>query len=107
MSIKKVFISIPMNGQDAEQIKIDQQEIFDRFVDDNQTDDQYVLLDTVFDTLEIDESIETVSIYYLSKSIEQLSRADLVLFAPGWNTARGCRIEHKIAKDYDIPYIEL
>ena len=44
---------------------------------------------------------------YLARSIEFLARADVAIFAPGWQKARGCRIEHQCAEDYDIPMMEV
>ena len=38
----------------------------------------------------------------LGKSIFLMGEADLVVFAPGWENARGCRIEHEVAKEYGI-----
>ena len=38
----------------------------------------------------------------LGKSISLIGGADLVVFAPGWENARGCRIEHEVAKEYGI-----
>ena len=38
--------------------------------------------------------------YYISSSIEAMSRCDCVYFAKGWENARGCRIEHYIAAAY-------
>ena len=38
--------------------------------------------------------------YYLAKSIEAMSEADIVIFANGWEETRGCRIEFEIAKQY-------
>ena len=38
----------------------------------------------------------------LGKSISLIGEADLVVFAPGWENARGCRIEHEVAKEYGI-----
>lgn len=43
----------------------------------------------------------------LGMSIELMSDADLVVFAEGWQYARGCRIEHRICQDYGIPYKEI
>ena len=38
----------------------------------------------------------------IGKSISLIGEADLVVFAPGWEDARGCRIEHAVAKEYGI-----
>ena len=40
------------------------------------------------------------AIFYLAKSIEAMVEADVVIFAPDWEQARGCRIEFEIAKAY-------
>ncbi len=42
----------------------------------------------------------------LSMAISKLAEADAVYFAPGWEDARGCRIEHQCAINYGIEIIE-
>lgn len=46
-------------------------------------------------------------VYCLGHSLQNLSRANVVIFAPGWEEARGCRIEHEVCVQYHIPYIEI
>ena len=36
-----------------------------------------------------------------------INEADIVVFAEGWENARGCRIEHTIAQDYGMDIILL
>ena len=43
----------------------------------------------------------------LSESILVLSDADAVIFAPGWEESRGCRIEHMIAEEFHMHIIHL
>lgn len=50
---------------------------------------------------------EAKPLWFLGKSLEVLSEADLAAFAPGWETARGCKIEHQCAKEYGIGCLEL
>ena len=45
-------------------------------------------------------------LWFLGKSLELLSTADVAYFAEGWQDARGCRIEHECAKEYGIDRIE-
>ena len=45
------------------------------------------------------------AVQFLGKSIIKLGEADLVVFLPGWNQARGCRIEEKVAIEYEIERI--
>lgn len=44
-------------------------------------------------------------LWYLAKSIEMLSKADVAAFAKNWNKYRGCKIEHLCATEYEIPII--
>ena len=44
-------------------------------------------------------------IYCLAKSIKFLSEADLLYCAKGWQSARGCKIEHEIAVEYGLEVI--
>lgn len=41
----------------------------------------------------------------LGKSLEALAGADIIYFCPGWDTARGCKIEHQCAVEYGIERI--
>ena len=43
---------------------------------------------------------------YLGESLKLLARADIAYFAPGWNEARGCKIEHVCAEEYGIHHID-
>lgn len=43
----------------------------------------------------------------LGKSIELMAHADLVVFCKGWESARGCRIEHECAVQYGKEVVEL
>ena len=40
--------------------------------------------------------------WYLGKSIETLSQADYAVFLPRFQDYRGCRLEKRIASEYDI-----
>ena len=45
-------------------------------------------------------------LWFLGKSLELLSTADIAYFAPGWSEYRGCKIEHECAVQYGIDRIE-
>ena len=45
-------------------------------------------------------------LWFLGKSLELLADADVAYFAPGWEDARGCKIEHTCTVEYDINRIE-
>ena len=86
----KIMISQPMRGKTNEQIREEREELVRRLQEEG-----HEVIDTVLDISE-----NKSPIYYLSKSIELLDKADAVVFMKGWENARGCRIEYQIAKDY-------
>ena len=71
------------------------------------TERGYDVEDTFFiDDGFISEDTKNVSIAYLAKSIEAMSKCDAVYFCKGWANARGCEIEHKIAEEYGLITID-
>ena len=95
-----VFISQPMNGKKTEEIEYEREQ----FVKDlkKYLCEDINILDTIFHFAE-----DVPSLVYLGRSLEVLAKADLAVFMDGWENARGCKIEHQAAKDYDIPTLEL
>lgn len=47
-----------------------------------------------------------IPICFLAKSLENMSLCDAVYFVKGWESARGCRIEHAVAEAYGVKIIE-
>ena len=68
-----------------------------------QLGEEIEILDTFFQGCQFEGKSP---LYFLSKSIEKLSEADVAVFAPDWNKARGCIIEHDCAKAYGLKTIE-
>ena len=91
--MKKIMISQPMRGKTNELIKEERKVLVKEFEDRG-----YEVLDTVFNEApkNVDEAI-----WFLSKSIEYLAQADIIFFMKGWEKARGCKIEHQVAVEYD------
>ena len=46
-----------------------------------------------------------IPICFLAKSLESMSLCDAAYFAKGWENARGCKIEHEVAKAYGVKII--
>lgn len=98
--MKKLFISQPMRGKTDEEILRERNEAI-TIAKDIMKDDIEVI-DSFFQNA----PAETKPLWFLGKSIELLSSADVVYFCKGWNDARGCGIEHECAKEYGIDIIE-
>jgi hypothetical protein len=97
--MKKLFISQPMRGKTDEEI-LKEREVATSKAKEILGEDVEVL-ETFFNDFEEN----THPLVYLARSIEFLSKADVVYFAPGWNKVRGCRIEHECATEYGIKWI--
>ena len=87
----KIFISQPMKGRTDEEIIQERTKIMAKW-----TNKSVEFIDSFF------REPGKNSTDSLGKSISLISDADLVVFAPGWKNARGCRIEHEVAKEYGI-----
>lgn len=98
--MKKLFISQPMKGKTDEQI-LNEKEYAIKLAK------QYLGEDVeVIDSFFRSAPTEAKPLWFLGKSLELLSTADVAYFASGWEEARGCKIEHVCAKEYGINRIE-
>ena len=59
------------------------------------------VIDSFFQSAPVDAK----PLWFLGKSLELLSTADIAYFADGWENARGCKIEHECAIQYGIKII--
>lgn len=99
--MKKLFISQPMKGKTDEEILAVRQEAIE-------VAKEYLCEDLeVIDSFFQDAPVDAKPLWYLGKSLELLSTADVAVFAPGWEYYRGCRIEHTCAVEYGIEAIIL
>ena len=87
----KVMISQPMYGKTEKQIKDER-----KYLVQDLQEQGYEVIDTVITDFDCNIS----PIYYLAKSIQFLDKADAVIFMHGWEKARGCIIEHEVARRY-------
>ena len=89
----KLMISQPMRGKTTEQIEAERRALVEQLEKEG-----YEVVNTIF-AEETPKDCDT-ALFYLSKSIETIGKVDGVVFMPGWNTARGCRIEYDVAVQY-------
>lgn len=98
----KVFISQPMKNKTEQEILEERANMF-QLAKESFPDAE--LIDSYFDDYK--PSTGNVGLKYLAKSLELLADADVAYFAPGWNDARGCRIENECAIKYGIEVHEI
>ena len=97
----KVFISQPMVDKSNEEIEKERERIINEISETTGHDD-IEIIDSFFK----DAPHDSKPLWFLGKSFELLSTADLAYFAKGWNNYRGCRMEYQACKEYGINYID-
>lgn len=95
----KVFISQPMRGRSDKEILEKRIRVIE--ILESMYDTDIDIIDSFFQSAPHDSK----PLWFLGKSIELLSKADLAYFCEGWHNARGCRIEYNCCINYDVPYI--
>lgn len=98
--MKKLFISQPMNGKTNDEILSAREKAIKSA--ERELGEPVEVIDSFFK----DAPHEARPLWFLGKSLELLSTADVVYFAKGWENARGCRIEKQCAIEYGILTIE-
>lgn len=96
----KVFISQPMRNKAQEQIEDERSKVMEfaraTYGDDVREIASYLGPNARFDPLES-----------LGLSIQMMNKADVVIFVPEWEKARGCRVERMCAELYDKEIVDL
>lgn len=85
-----------MNGKTESEIMSERNKAISDIV--NQLGEEVHIINTYLPDLFKDAS----PLWYLGRSLELMSSADIVYFAKGWKKYRGCRVEHLAAHEYDI-----
>ena len=95
-----VFISQPMNGIDEEKVLKVRSAIFKAFAMEH-PGEAINLIESYFKF----PPEGSGRLWCLGDSIKLMDKADIVIFAPGFDQAKGCIIEHKICGEYDVPHL--
>lgn len=98
--MKKLFISQPMKGKSDEDILAEREKAIHEA--EELLGEPVEVIDSFFQSAPVGAK----PLWFLGKSLELLSGADVAYFANGWQDARGCKIEHTCAIEYGIVSIE-
>lgn len=102
----KAMLSQPMAGKSVEEIWATRERAFNALESAG-----YEVVNTLFtDEWYSRENMKKrgvvqIPLCFLAKSIENMSLCHAAYFCKGWEKARGCRIEHEIAKAYGLEII--
>ena len=95
----KLFISQPMRDKTDEEIKAEREKIIKEVT---KVIGDVEVIDSFFENAPHDAK----PLWFLGKSLELLSTADIAYFAKDWDKYRGCRIEHICAIEYGIEVMQ-
>lgn len=102
----KAMLSQPMNGLTEEEIIATRERAIRKLQNEG-----YEVINTYFsdewysrDSMK-ERGVVQIPICFLAKSLENMSLCDTVFFCKGWENARGCKIEHDVAKAYGVTII--
>ena len=101
--MKKAMLSQPMAGKTDEEIIATRENAISTLKEKG-----YEIVNTLFtDEWYNREAMEKrgvvqIPLCFLAKSIENMSLCHAAYFCKGWENARGCRIEHDVAKAYGL-----
>ncbi|MDD7757654.1 MAG: DUF4406 domain-containing protein [Clostridiales bacterium] len=94
----KVFISQPMKDKTNQEIEQERKKIIEKV-------ERYFGEVEVIDSFFKDAPHDAKPLWFLGKSLELLSNANVIVLGKGWECSRGCRIEHECAIQYGISVI--
>ncbi len=98
--VLNVYISQPMRDRTDEEIKQERLKVTE-YCCAVFPDNTVVIIDSFFEG-----APHTANpLWFLGKNIQQLAGADVAVFTPGYENARGCMIEYACAKQYGIETI--
>lgn len=101
--MKKAMLSQPMAGKSEEEIVATRNHAIRALEAQG-----YEVVNTLFtdewynrDNMK-ERGVENIPLCFLAKSLENMSKCHAAYFCKGWENARGCKIEHEVAKAYGL-----
>lgn len=98
--MRKLFISQPMSNLSGDEIADVRYKLISKA--ENELNEKFEVIDSFIN--DFPEGADPL--WFLGKSLELMGNADVVVFAYGWETARGCIIEHLSAILYGKEFYE-
>ena len=96
----RIMISQPMTGRTVGDIRRERSKVINKLKEEG-----HEVIDTVFNFEGKDPYND--GLFYMGHSILAMSEVDAVVFMPGWDKSRGCKIEHELALRYGLFIKEL
>lgn len=100
----RLFVSVPTMGRSDEDVEAVKQAALKRV---RETLDPSATLTDSYCHADAPAELygDRIGIWYLGESLKRLAESETAFFADGWEAARGCRIEHAVCREYNIPIL--
>ena len=95
-----------MMSKSTDQVRVEMEKVFN-FI--KETLPEAELIDSVINGADKEIALngDNVGIWFLGKSLQMLSEADIVFFVNDWKKYRGCSIEREVANRYGKFCVEI
>lgn len=104
--MKKAMLSQPMAGKTDEEIIATRERAIKALEAQGYTVVNTLFADEWYSREKMTErGVVQIPVCFLAKSLENMSLCHAVYFCEGWEHARGCKIEHDVAKAYGLDII--
>ena len=105
-TLKKAMLSQPMRGKTQEEIIATRERAILELEKRGYKVVNTLFTDEWYGREKMKErGVVQIPIYFLAKSLENMSLCHAAYFCKGWEKARGCRIEHEAAVAYGLDII--
>lgn len=101
----KVFISLPMRDRTEKEIQKEFERV--KYITQKKFPNRWVKILPSYTNIDPPEEVKDPGVWYVGRSILKLAEAEVVVFARGWETSRGCLVEHSCANEYGMTILEL
>lgn len=105
-NFKKAMMSQPMAGKSEEEIIATREKAIKVLKEKGFEIVNTLFTDEWYSKEKMAErGVVQVPLCFLAKSLDNMSKCHAVYFCKGWENARGCKIEHEVAKAYGVEII--
>lgn len=100
--MRRVFISMPMRDKTDEEISVMREE-YTAVIRAIEGEDVITTDSFLTESVESGDEKDRAALRLLGGALQKLAESDIAYFTDGWETARGCLVEHACCKAYGIP----
>lgn len=104
--MKKAMLSQPMRGRTEEEIVATRERAIKKLEECGYEVVNTLFTDEWYSNEQMKErGVVQIPLCFLAKSLESMSLCHAVYFCNGWESARGCQIEHEAALSYGLEIV--